>query len=78
MTAKPTRRAAKSSPATPAAPSAGERAPRNASVGRVLVPVPGGRDAAAEGSGASQPIYQQIAARLRAAIADGTYPVGAR
>ncbi len=27
---------------------------------------------------AGQPIYQQIAARLRAAIADGKYPVGAR
>jgi len=79
VTVKPSRRAAKPSPATRAAPSSGERAPaRKASVGRVLVPVPGGRDAAVEGSGASQPIYQQIAARLRAAIADGTYPVGAR
>ena len=79
MTTKPTRRAAKPSPATRATPSSGERAPaKKAPVARVLVPVPGGRDAAPEGSPASQPIYQQIAGRLRAAIADGTYPVGAR
>jgi len=79
VTVKPSRRAAKPNPATRAAPSSGEHAPaRKAPVGRVLVPLPGGRDAAAEGSPPSQPIYQQIAGRLRAAIADGTYPVGAR
>ena len=79
MTVKPSRRAAKPSSTTRTAPSSSERAPAKKSpAARVLVPVPGGRDAAAEGSPASQPIYQQIAARLRAAIADGTYPVGAR
>ncbi len=79
MTARPSRRAAKPRPAAPAAAPARVRAPGGKErAGRVLVPVAGGRDAAAEGSAAGQPIYQQIAARLRAAIADGTYPVGAR
>ncbi len=48
--------------------------------GRVLVPVAREGDGRPKGSRppAGQPIHQQIAARLRAAIADGTYPVGAR
>jgi len=78
VTPKPTRRTAKPKPAARAAPSSDKRLPtRKAPVGRVLVPVSDGADAGAEGSPAT-PIYQQIAARLRAAIADGTYPVGAR
>jgi GntR family transcriptional regulator len=75
MTAKPYRRVLKPSPT--ARKTSGERvAARAVPVSRVLAPVQGGGDGS--NAGASQPIYQQIAARLRAAIADGTYPVGAR
>jgi len=80
VTAKPSvRRAVKASPtARKTSPSSERAVARRAPA--VLVPVSGGGDAGADGSsaGASQPIYQQIAASLRAAIADGTYPVGAR
>jgi DNA-binding GntR family transcriptional regulator len=69
----------KASPAPRKTSPPGRRASaRAAPAGRVLVPVQGGEGAAEGSGGASQPIYQQIAAQLRAAIADGTYPVGAR
>jgi DNA-binding GntR family transcriptional regulator len=69
----------KASPAPRKTSPSGQRASaRAAPAGRVLVPVQGGEGAAEGSGGASQPIYQQIAAQLRAAIADGTYPVGAR
>ena len=78
MTAKPSRHVVKASPPARKTPSGGERtAARRQPAGPV--PVLDGGDAGGDASsGASQPIYQQIAASLRAAIADGTYPVGAR
>lgn len=77
MTAKSPRRAPTSSPR--AAPGGALAVAKKAAPRRALVRVQGGVVAADDGSaGNGQPIYQQIAARLRAEIAAGKYPVGAR
>lgn len=75
MIAKPPRRTPKSS--SHPTPAGAPAAVKKAAPWRALAQ-DGGVAADDESAGNGRPIYQQIAERLRAAIAEGKYPVGAR